>query len=142
MKVAYDHVMPTITVPTKSGYVFGGYFSGKNGVNPQYYDENGKCVMAWNRKWGSTIYAKWISAPYTVTLDRQGGSGGAASVKAAYGYALPAIAVPKRSGYVFGGYFSGKNGVSPQFYDADGKCVMAWNRKWGSTIYAKWTSAK
>jgi hypothetical protein len=92
--------MPDITVPTRTGYTFLGYFSGKDGVNPQYYTAAGKSATAWNRKWGSTIYAKWKanSAEYTVTLDPQGGSGGTESVTPTSGDAMPDITLPTYTG--------------------------------------------
>ena len=77
---------------------------------------------------------------YTVTLDRQGGSGGTASVTATYGSAMPPITPPTRSGYTFGGYYTGTNGSGTQYYTADGSSARTWNLTSATTLYAKWTA--
>ena len=77
---------------------------------------------------------------YTVTLDRQGGSGGTASVTATYGSAMPTITVPTRSGYMFGGYYTSTGGSGTQYYAADGTSARAWDKAAATTLYAKWTA--
>ena len=37
----YGSNMPSITIPTKTGYTFGGYFTSTNGAGTQYYLANG-----------------------------------------------------------------------------------------------------
>lgn len=54
----------------------------------------------------TTAVAKWDKNTYTVTFDRQGGSGGTASVTATYGAAMPPLTPPTREGYTFGGYYT------------------------------------
>ncbi len=76
---------------------------------------------------------------YTVTLDRQGGSGGSAFVTATHGAAMPGIAIPTRTGYVFGGYYTEANGAGTQYYTTSGTSVRNWNGTTGArTLYAKW----
>ena len=75
-----------------------------------------------------------------VTLDRQGGSGGTASVTATYGSAMPAISVPTRSGYTFGGYYTSTGGSGTQYYTADGTSARTWDKTGATTLYAKWTA--
>ena len=57
---------------------------------------------------------------YKVALDQQGGSGETTSVTATYGAAMPAATMPTRTGYTFGGYYTGPNGGGTQYYQADG----------------------
>ena len=33
----YGSAMPSITVPTRTGYTFGGYYTSTNGIGTQYY---------------------------------------------------------------------------------------------------------
>ena len=77
----------------------------------------------------------------TVTLDRQGGTGGTASVSAIYGRPMPGITVPSRPGYSFGGYYGGKNGTGTQYYTAAGASARNWDQSQAATLYAKWTAA-
>lgn len=88
----------------------------------------------------TAIYEASGVAPstYTVTLDRQGGSGGTASVTATYGSAMPAIDVPNRQNYAFGGYFSGTNGSGTRYYNADGTSACIWDVSGSSTLFAYW----
>ena len=66
------------------------------------------------------LYAIWLRIKYTVTFDRQGGSGGTGSVEATLDTAMPSITPPTRTGYTFGGYYTGTNGSGTQYYNADG----------------------
>ena len=61
----FDDAMPSITVPSRSGYTFAGYFTGANGTGTQYYDENGSSTNDWTIASNTTLYAYWIegSAP-------------------------------------------------------------------------------
>ena len=87
-----------------------------------------------------TLYAHWSANMYTVTLDQQNGNGGTASVTATYGIVMPSITVPTRSGYTFGGYWTGTNGSGTQYYTASGASARAWNIASATTLYAKWTA--
>ena len=84
-----------------------------------------------------------VYAPYTVTLDRQSGTGGSASVSdVCTGFDMPSITVPTREGYTFGGYYSETSGNGTKYYNADGTSARYWNQKSESataTLYAKWT---
>ncbi len=75
---------------------------------------------------------------YTVTLNKQDGNGGSASATATYDAAMPAITVPTRTGYTFGGYFTQTNGGGTQYYNADGTSTRTWNLTAATTLYAKW----
>lgn len=65
----------TISKPTYTGYTFGGYYTGKAGSGTQVIDSTGKITAA-NTKWSSntTIYAKWTTNSYTITLAGAGGT--------------------------------------------------------------------
>jgi hypothetical protein len=81
----------------------------------------------------------WKAGSYTVTLDAQGGTGGTASVTATYGSSMPAIAVPSRLGYTFGGYYTSTGGGGTQYYTASGTSARTWDKTAATTLYAKWT---
>ena len=54
--VTFDEAMPNITIPSKSGYTFLGYFDA-NGK--QYYDANGASVNSWITPSNATLTAQW-----------------------------------------------------------------------------------
>ncbi len=55
----FDDAMPNITLPTRSGYTFKGYFSEQNGAGKQYYDANGSSTNSWTTASAATLYAYW-----------------------------------------------------------------------------------
>ena len=143
VSAVYDAAMPMIVVPTKTGYTFGGYFAKANGGGAKYYKGDGTSARNWNLAKAATLYAKWTANKYKVTLDGQGATAmGTASATSTYGLAMPKITIPKRHGYTFGGYFSGKNGSGTRYYKADGTSARAWNIAKPVTLYAKWTANK
>ena len=135
--------MPDITVPTKTGYTFGGYFTGTNGSGTQYYKADGTSASNWNETADTTLYAKWTAKTYTVTFDKQSGSGGSNSVTATYGSAMPSIAgnLPTRTGYTFAGYYDATSGGT-KYYNDDGSSARTWNKASNTTLYARWTANK
>lgn len=156
----YDAAMPTegVQAPQRQGYTFGGYYSEANGQGTQYYTANMTSARTWNiderlldpQVTEVTLYAKWIPLTYTVTLDRQGGTGGSTSVTAAYGQPLPSgLTAPTKPGYEFKGYYSnanndynesiGQDSGGKQYYDKDMVGVADWDYTYsGVTLYAHW----
>ncbi len=125
--------------PTTTGYTFGGWYKEAGCTNQ--FDFSTSITK------DITLYAKWTANTYTVTLDNQGATTeGAASVTATYNAAMPSIAsnLPKKTGYTFGGYFTGQNGEGTQYYNQSGGAYN--NKKWDqatdATLYAKWTANK
>lgn len=138
VSAVFDSALPLITKPTRSGYTFGGYFSGLDGTGTMYYGADGTSAQEWDCPSSTTLYAKWLPVYYTVTLDRQSGSGGTASVSAPYEGNMPQIETPERAGYAFDGYFSGRRGSGTRYYNADGTGANVWDKTRSATIYANW----
>ena len=80
--------------------------------------------------------------PPALALNLQGGTAARTSVPAIYKAALPDIAPPVRTGYVFQGFWTEKKGAGTQFYDETGKALRKWKSKAGATLYAKWARVK
>ena len=58
-----------ITIPTKTGYTFGGYYTGINGSGTQYIDANGKFINDIYKTIGDKVlYANWIINSYDFNL--------------------------------------------------------------------------
>ena len=70
--VMYGHDMPTINLPTRDGYAFGGYFTARNGEGDQYYNADGTSTRTWNIANNATLYAKWTVIPHIVTSEMSG----------------------------------------------------------------------
>ncbi len=135
----YGNAMPAITLPERTGYEFRGYFTEKNGKGTQYYWSHGASAQKWDKTSATTLYAYWRAKTYTVTLDGCGAtSAGSQSVTATYDSAMPAITLPKRTGYEFRGYFTEKNGKGTQYYWSHGGSAQKWNKTSAITLYAYW----
>ena len=135
----YASAMPSITVPTRTGYTFGGYFTGTNGSGTQYYSNTGASSKNYDKTNALTLYAKWTANKYTVTLDRQGGTSGSTSVQATYDSAIPTVNVPSKTGYDFNGYFTGTAGSGTKYISANGSSAKNWDIASATTLYAYWT---
>ena len=75
----------TITKPQKKGFIFGGYYTGKDGTGTQYIDATGK-ITASNTAFTTdkTLYAKWTITGYTIQYDANGGIGSMPDTPANY----------------------------------------------------------
>ena len=78
----YDADMPSATMPTKTGYVFGGYYDQQNGQGTQYYKADGKSARTWNKAGNTTLYAYFVTPQIEVTLNGSTFEPGTASVTA------------------------------------------------------------
>ena len=150
--VTYGSAMPTedVTMPSRTGYAFGGYYSEPDGGGTQYYTALGASAGEWDVADNATLYAKWTAVTYTVTLDKQSGSGGTNSVTATYGQPLPdvtthveppglPVTMPTRDGYSFGGYFTETGGGGVQYYTSIGTSARTWDIASNNTpLYAYW----
>ena len=88
----------------------------------------------------STTYkVKTDPATFTVTFDKQSGTGGSTSVSATYGSAMPSATAPTRSGYTFGGYYTQTGGSGTQYYTSGMASSRNWDLAANTTLYAKWT---
>lgn len=137
--------MPAATMPTRTGYTFGGYFTEVDGGGDQYYNADGTSHAEWIMNGPTTLYAKWTAKTYTITLKDNGGSGGDASVTATYDAALPSFTAASRSEFVLTGYYTSDN---KKIINADGTLVASvtgytdasshWINDGTATLYAHW----
>ena len=132
----YASAMPTATAPTRTGYTFGGYWDATGG-GTQFYSAAMASARAWDKAFSATLYARWTTNSYTVTLDKQGGTGGSNAVTATYASAMPTATAPTRTGYIFGGYWDTTSGGT-QYYSAAMGSLRPWDKAVNSTLYARW----
>ena len=99
------------TTPTKSGYNFGGWYTGPNGTGTAF-------IASTTVTENIIVYALWNNYSYTVTFDSQGGT---AAVPASLTVASPSTTVvalptaPTKTGYTFAGWFTGTGGSGTEF---------------------------
>jgi len=117
----------------RTGYTFNNWNTAANGSGNSYAAGATFTISA-----HTTLYAQWTPNNYTVTFDKQSGSGGIDNVTATYGSAMPSATAPTRTGYTFGGYYTQVSGGGIQYYSA----AMASSRNWDLTVatilFAKW----
>lgn len=157
----YDAAMPAITLPTKTGYTFGGYWGAPDGSGPQYYNADGSSTQNWNNENATyTLHAKWTPISYTVVLDKQtsaegyGGNAGTVENQTVTFDATPATVsgtMPTAAqGYGFMGFYTATGGGGSKIINADGTWNNVsgyisggkWIRDGGATLYAYYKKAE
>lgn len=97
--------MPTdgVTMPTRPGYTFAGYYDNANSGGTQYYTANGASAHVWDKASTATLYARWTANDYTITYDADGGT--ISSNSQTYKTTDTAtLRTPTKTGYTFGGW--------------------------------------
>lgn len=166
---AYGATLPAISVPSRTGYTFHGYYTGLNGTGSMLYDSDGSVVKAsttWTDAYGNyiytsdiSLYAYWTANVYTLSLNDEGATSaddtaaiyekyenGFFTDSSASAYKMSStvnnIKVPARTGYTFLGYFDAVTGGN-QVIDATGyiKSSVA-NTAFSSSryLYAHWSA--
>ena len=136
-----------VSVPTKSGVKFGGYYTGKNGTGTQKVSANGNILFT-NISDKDTWYAYWIGQDIPVTLDKQGGVGGNSQIvrNTTAGIQIDGQSIagvtfnaPTKTNYKFGGYYTGKNGTGTRRIGENGEYLFGPNDiSKASSWYAYW----
>ena len=136
----YGSAMPNISVPSKTGYIFGGYYTGEGGSGTKYYNENGTSARNWDRTSDTELHAKWTGITYQVAFDANEGTGTMANQDFTYGAAATALTTNTytRSGYYFLGWNTQPDGSGTKYHD--GKSVQNLTTTAGGivTLYAQW----
>lgn len=143
MHIIYSNTGATIiTVPTRKGYDFGGFYSLQNGKGTKYINETGESLNVSKNTFTSdkTFFAYWKPHTYTISyLDTTGASGSTASSVHAYDVAknLTSNGFVK-TGYTFVGW-STTNGGNKVYNNS--QSVTNLTDANGSTIplYAVWS---
>ena len=140
-----------VSIPTREGYNFAGYYTATSG-GTQIITASGT-ISSSNYYFTSdtTIYARWNPQIFTITLDKQGGSGGTDKIYLKYNTgwysnsgatsSITTITKPTKTGYTFSGYYTGTSGGGTQIINSSGSIVgsktyVAEN----DTLYAQWTA--
>ena len=124
-----------LSVPTRTGYTFLGWFDGTGEDATQYTNARGISLADWTRTEGMTLYAHWQITTYTVRLDLKGGSlSGTKSWTYEYGSVLEIPEkFPIKSGLMFDGWYN-----ADYTKEYVGAVVVTENL----TLTAKWVQSK
>lgn len=126
------------SAPTLLGHTFLGYFDDPEGGKQYYYSDLSRKTVVWDKAQDTcTLYAHYSVGVYTITFDKQEGTGGTDSVNVTFGSAIPDISVPHKDGCVFDGYYDASIGGT-KYIDSDGKSVRNWDKE-SYTLHAHWT---
>ena len=122
---------------TKTGYRFTGWALSPDGL-PYYLGGETVRNLTAENDGVINLYARWTAEEYAVTLDAMGGTPAKSYGKATYSADMPAIPLPTRTGYIFGGYYDAPaDGTC--YYDDTGASMSRWNKDTDATLYARWT---
>ena len=135
----------SITNPTKTGYTFGGWYSGEGGTGSLVINSSGKLQAnvsgftgtngVWKATTDKTLYAKWTPITYTVVFDKNSGTGTMASQTFTYNVAQNLTANSfTRTGYTFAGWNTEADGSGTSYADKQSVTLTTA----GLTLYAQW----
>ena len=147
---------PAISVPTRTGYNFYGYYdTSSSSGGTQYYTYSGTpkalgSARTWNKASNTNLYARWIAQDYTITLDKgDGGTTDGTAIVSYDGTSLDDIedATNTTTGYHLEGYYTDDEtpvkvlnangtfaGTNITGYITSGK----WSGTSDITLYAHW----
>ena len=137
----YDAAMPTIAVPTRVGYIFGGYWDGENGTGTQYYNENGLSEHNWDKASDTELHAQWTGIRYTVAFDANGGTGTMEEQTMQYGVSADLTDNDEditRDGYYFLGWNTNMDGTGTAIYNHKNVSNLTSTQGATVTLYAQW----
>jgi len=127
--IVFQEPYGTLPQTTKTGYVFGGWWTGKNAFGVEITADT-KVTKADNH----TLYAKWTPGQYRVDLNAQGGKLTQSFLSVTYNGTYGNLPVPAKTGYDFGGWWTAPNGTGTTITSTS-KVTLASDH----TLYAKWT---
>lgn len=135
----FSQLIQNIEIPSKTGYQFLGYFKNIHGLGEPLISANGS-IQTENTYFqkDTTIYADWEAQIYTITFDKQGGTGGTDSITTTYNKILPLIDMPVKTGFSFQGYFTEPNGQGDCYYGSISESSILYQKTTDLTLYAYW----
>ena len=128
LNVYVDDTYQSLPEPTKTGYLFAGWFTAKNGGS-QVTSATKVSITS-----SHTLYARWTADGYKVTFDANGGTTPTASKTVTYGATYGNLPEPAKTGYSFAGWFTSKSSGSQVTSATKVSTASA------HTLYAHWTA--
>lgn len=125
----------TLEKPVKAGYSFAGWTG--TGL-----DAAASSVTVEKGSTGDRSYtANWTVNTYTLTFNKNDGTGGTESIDIEFGSVLPDIEVPSREGYIFNGYYLVLDGDTVYYYQTGANLSkIRWQNAFDAELIADWTA--
>ena len=128
--VYYGEPFGTLPKPSRSGYVFDGWYTAASGGN-RIAEEDIVLLTA-----DTELYAHWSMVTYKISFDANGGIASSDSKQVVYGEAYGALPYATRDGYTFLGWYTSTTGTTA-LSETDIVKTAA-----NKTYYAKWQANK
>ena len=131
-KVTYDSELRGVSIPSKIGYTFSGYYNSQSG-GKQYYKATGVAITeTWKETNNITLYAQWTANTYTINYslgddDTYPANLGSNAPESATYNAVIEIPTPTRVGYVFVGWTLSGDSISTAQSGASTTSLSAWD---------------
>ena len=132
--VIYNQSFGELPTINRIGYDFAGWYDATTGGNLINEQTTVSIVQ------DTIYYARWTPMTFTITFNKDGGTGGSENATASYEQTLPVATIPNRSGYTFNGYYTEVNGAGIQYYSDNMSPIINYNLLSGVTLYAKWSA--
>ncbi|MDD5673220.1 MAG: InlB B-repeat-containing protein [Chitinivibrionales bacterium] len=127
--VTYGATVTLPTVPAKTGFTFGGWFTAVSGGGTQFLTTTPVNASL-------TVYAQCIQNipnTYSVTFDAQGAANPTPITGVASGATVTLPTAPAKTGYTFGGWWTAASGGGTAFTATTPVIATI-------TVYAQWTA--
>lgn len=125
----------SVSVPTRSGYVFKGYYNAESGGGKKYINADGSYtsnMTSLTLTANKTIYAAW-ERHFTLSFDANGGDVTPTSKDVIEGNAIGDLPTPTREHYHFDGWYTAAEGGTV----VTAETVYEWSSD--ITLFGHWT---
>ena len=108
INVTYNSELPEVSIPKqKKGYYFTGYYTQINGIEHQYYNEQGKGIKKWDIPNNAILYAKSKLSEYIISYELNKGQNASVNpLKYTVNTETIVLEVPKFRGRKFLGWYT------------------------------------
>ena len=128
-----------ITIPSKTGHTFSGYFETLLGLGQNVIDKTGSILITSDHyAENTTVYANYKPNTYQITFDKQGGTLGTDNASVTFEDYFPKADAPIKNGYTFKGYFSQPNGKGTLYYTNHMVSDKQYTTPNNMTLFAHW----
>ena len=113
----------TLPIPTRTGYVFDGWYSNSNFTSAE--------ITLITAGWEGSLYAKWIEETPEEVIYWVLNGGSVSGTLPSFVTSTYTLPTPTRTGYTFAGWYNNAS--------FSGTALTSISAGWEGTLYAKWT---
>ena len=147
IEAIFDSDMPKITIPTRTGYTFLGYYENEDAQGKKFYNADGTSATICTKYTNITLYAAWESNTYSVIYDKNTPANASSEVTGIMANSKHTYDETKTlssnlyllEGYTFKGWSTSKNGSVVYNDEAS---ILNLRESGSITLYAVWKANK